>query len=212
MSASSLQGAGNRKDVSTILEQLDGHIRILALKHVPRQISSRETVDLDVAELAQKVRIKLWLALEKEPVRPIRNLNAYVGRIVYHESVSMVRAHKYLQPLFVDDDGELSYGQALITADKAMQDPSDVVEQEEQLEECLQRAIIAVKALPPRQRQAMLCTLNDYIEDVPLILDYMQNNSLSVSAAQWPQDERDLRSLKALLSVSRKKVRRALLN
>ena len=70
------QGIESRKDISVTLEQLDGYIRMLALKYVPRQISSAETFDLDVAELAQKVRIKLWLALEKEPPEAIRNLYA----------------------------------------------------------------------------------------------------------------------------------------
>src|SRR5438876_10781810 len=83
-------------DVNEILEHYDSFIRMLARKNMPRSITSADVIDLDMDELVQITRLKLWLALEKQD---IRNMNAYIRRIVYNEAVNMVRQHNPILPL-----------------------------------------------------------------------------------------------------------------
>src|SRR5882724_422486 len=102
-------GTTSSHDINTVLEELDTYIQMLASKNLPYQLSSPATRDLDVAELAQQIRIKLWQALEKERVslERIQNAKAYVYTIARHEAINMLRAHKNTLPLPTDDDGEL---------------------------------------------------------------------------------------------------------
>src|SRR4051812_19712080 len=66
--------------ISALLEQLDSYMHALAWRTVPRQALAAETVDLDVEDIVQNTRIKLWLALERE--QKINNTRAYVRSIV----------------------------------------------------------------------------------------------------------------------------------
>src|SRR5260221_3673911 len=62
---------------------------------------------LELDDIAQRVRIKLWQALRQ---RPIEKPVAYIKRIVHTEFVDMKRQHKPHLPLPVDEEGELHAG------------------------------------------------------------------------------------------------------
>src|SRR5438477_10539285 len=81
----------NDRDVARVLEDFDGYIRSLAERKVPRAVALREMLDMDVDEIVQNTRIKLWQVLQR---REIINLEAYVRCIVHTECVNMVRGHK----------------------------------------------------------------------------------------------------------------------
>lgn len=195
-------------DFDKFLEEIDSYITMLARHKVPRQIVHAETLDLDVSEIAQKTRIKLWLAAQKGP---IQNPYAYVRKIVYHEAVNMVRANKNTQPIQVDDDGELRQD-TLRYQPLGSDDPAYEVEQDEQLAEYVERAATAIEELPKRQRQAMLCSLRERIDDILPLLPACREHKLDIMEAHWPEEKDERHRLKALLSISRKKLRPELID
>ncbi len=195
-------------DVNTILEQLDKYIVAMAQRNVPQQISAPETRDLDVDEIAQNARIKLWQALQKDQ---ILNARAYVRSIVYHEAINMVRSNKPKLSLFGANDGELSGGKLLMYENEALRDPAYIVEQAEQLAERAAQAAQAIQTLPPRQQRAILCTLLDNLDNVLPLLAIFKAQKLDIAAEHWPEQKAEMQLLKASLSMSRKKLRRLLL-
>jgi DNA-directed RNA polymerase specialized sigma24 family protein len=190
-------------EINITLEQVDCYIRALAFQHIPQQVTSPETRDLDVAELAQKSRIKLWQALEKGP---IINVKAYLRSIVYHEAINMVRTYKNTLPLPVHEEDDL-YGQQAYFAVEEMQDPLYIIEQEEQLEERAQMLAGAIGNLPRRQRWAMMCKLKEHIGDILPLIKYMPTSKKDIQLMIRPKGKKDAQRYAALLSVSRKKLR-----
>jgi RNA polymerase sigma factor (sigma-70 family) len=200
--------AKSHASIDALLEQLDDYIRMLAYQHIPRQLSSPSTYDLDASELAQMTRIKLWQALQRGYISNtnLTTVKAYTRTIVRNESVNMLRQHKHTLPLPIDDDGELFCGQLLTTASEGMQDPSYVLEQQERLTESAHNAANAIEALPNRQRTAMLCELKDHIDDILPMLDHFKTGKTEIATVKWPQEKKDVHSFKASLSISRKKL------
>src|SRR5947199_6526549 len=104
--------------INDILERYDDYILALAHEQYPRHIASPEVLDLEIQELAQRSRIKLWRALQK---RHITHLKPYIRLIVRSESIDMVRSYKPYLPLPIDEDGELYQGNVLVTPSEGMQ-------------------------------------------------------------------------------------------
>ncbi len=138
-------------DVEEILRQQDGYILALARKKVSRNGIHPGLLDLEIDELAQNIRIKLWCALQKTQ---IIDLQAYIRCIAYTESVNLVRKRKFIVPLPEDKDGELFQGDVLVMPSEGMQDPSWEFEQKELMTEYMNKIVDAVVMLPPRQQEA----------------------------------------------------------
>ncbi len=205
-SASSLE-----QEIAALLEQMDGYLHSLAWHVVPRQALAVETVDLDVEEIVQNTRIKLWQALKRE--QQIVNIRAYARTIVRNESINMARARKRLEPLQTDEQGELNgeYHPFFDNVDdESVQDPACVLEQAELLAEVTARAARAILQLPPRQRLAVTCALHERIDDVRPLSTLLQAHHIDVAATSWPEDRVEEHRLKSLLSISRGKLRRTL--
>jgi DNA-directed RNA polymerase specialized sigma24 family protein len=195
---------GNNIDVNKILEQLDPYIRRLARGSVPRHIAPAETRDLEADDLAQNALIKLWMALQKDV---IGNPRAYARRIVHTESVNMVRRYKGTCPLPTNDDGELYLGKVMLMPEEDMQDPANQLEQEDALADCVRHFSQAIQGLPSRQRQAMLSSLNDQVDDALPLINTFKEQKIDIEAGHWPEDKDDKQRLKASLSIGRKKLR-----
>src|SRR2546421_5529519 len=115
-------------DIEKVLEDLDGYVRSLAGRKFPRSVVREEMLDMEVDEIVQNTRIKLWQALQR---KEIINLEAYVRCIVYTECVNMVRGYKYLFSLPLNEEGELYQGKVLMMASQGMQDPAYELEYRE---------------------------------------------------------------------------------
>ena len=87
-----------------ILEHVNKYIFSLAWRKIPRYMIHPEELDLEVDELAQQTRIKLWQALQKAH---IASPMAYTGVIVFTESANMQRRYRPKHPLPNEDDGSL---------------------------------------------------------------------------------------------------------
>jgi DNA-directed RNA polymerase specialized sigma24 family protein len=192
-------------DVEEILKQHDTYIVDLARKKVPRNVVRPEMLRDEIDELAQRVRFKLWLTLRK---KRINNLRAYIRSVVYTEVINMVRQYQAALPLPLDEDGELYQGNIIATPGEGMQDPAYEIEQEEAIDDYMTEAVEAVVKLPPRQQQAMICSLIDKIDDVLPLIDTLRNHAINIEEVNWPEESDELQRLQASLSIARKKLRK----
>ncbi len=183
--------------VAEVLERLNKYISDLARRKIPRYAIRSEELDLEIDELIQQTRIKLWHALQKGH---IVNPTGYARSIVFTEAVNMQRRYKPTHALSNEEDGELYH-------DKGTQDPSLKIEQDEALATCVTIAIQAIQTLPPRQRQAMICSMKDRYDDALPLLTALKEQGIDIENICWPDEKVDVHRLKALLSVSRKKLR-----
>jgi RNA polymerase sigma factor (sigma-70 family) len=90
-----LERSPQQESASSILERYSDYIDSLV-----RQSAKR--IDLDVDELAQRVRFKLWQALEN---RPIAYPKAYIRAIVKNEITDLARNCALSQP-FLEEEGQ----------------------------------------------------------------------------------------------------------
>jgi DNA-directed RNA polymerase specialized sigma24 family protein len=193
--------------IEEILMQYDGFIVAVVREHIgldPTLIRAAVR-DLEIDELVQLVRIKLWHALER---KEIMYPKAYIRRIVYSEIVDMTRRQKRpVQPLPEDEEGEIYSGKLLVSPSEGMADPAEVVEQREEVRGRMKDVVGVVLQLPARQRHAMICTLRDRVDDPQLLIDAFKQNKCEMQQWQWPQ----MRKEKILLQASLSYARRALL-
>ena len=191
-------------EIDAILRQNDGYILALAREKVPRHIASPEVLDLEIHELAQRSRIKLWRTLQK---RHITHINAYIRCIVHSESMDMVRSYKPDLPLPVDEDGELYQGDVIVAPSEGMQDPLYELEQKEMAAEYITQAVDVLRSFPPCQRRAMICSLKDQIDDVLTLTKAFKKFGINIEDISWPSKKKEMQNLGASLSIARKKLR-----
>jgi len=193
-----------KSDLDEIMEHYDSFIRTLAQKNIPHAITSADTIDLDIDELAQITRFKLWLALQKQD---IRNMNAYIRRIVHNEAINMVRQHKPIGPLNTDDEREPYLAHTMIASSQAIQDPTERIEEEEMLSIYSSKLVQNVLELPPQQQRAMICALKDQIVDILPLVDMFLPYGIDIESIHWPESKKELQRMRASLSVARRKLR-----
>ena len=191
-------------DIEKVLEDLDGYVRSLAGRKFPRSVVREEMLDMEVEEVVQNTRIKLWQALQK---RKIINLEAYVRCIVYTECVNMVRGYKYLFSLSLNEEGELYQGKVLMMASQGMQDPAYELEYREAVTAWMMEIVDEVLALPHQQRHAMLCVLKEWSSDILPLANALVNRGVDIEAVHWPKEKEGLHKLRVSRSIARGKLR-----
>ena len=204
LDASAVGDKYDANEINTILRQNDAYILALAREKVPRHIASPEVLDLEIHELAQRSRIKLWRALQK---RHITHVKAYIRCIVHSESMDMVRSYKPDLPLPVDEDGELYQGDVLMVSGEGMQDPLYELEQKEMAAEYITQAVDVLRSFPPCQRQVMICSLKDQVDDVSTLTKAFKKFEIDIGTVRWPSKKKEVIQLKASLSIAHKKLR-----
>jgi DNA-directed RNA polymerase specialized sigma24 family protein len=166
--------------VDAILLQIDPLIVALT-----ERIQCATLTDWEREEIAQRVRMKLWEAL---PGKEISNPRAYLRRTVHHEFISFLRQRKVLSRWATNEDGEPYQGKTLITLSQGMGDPQGEVEQEEALQEMMERVVDAIMALPKMQKVAMVCYIRERLDDPNLLTEAFKRRDLDITVFQWPQD------------------------
>ncbi|TMD76042.1 MAG: sigma-70 family RNA polymerase sigma factor, partial [Chloroflexi bacterium] len=150
-----------------ILRRLDGYI--ISQVHRLGRCYSRDihpaVLDLELDEIIQRVRIKLWQALEK---RDIRYPYAYIKLIIQSEFIDMKRRQKPYLSVSIDEG--LTHAEVEI-ATRHMADPAETVAQQMDASTCLKEMIQAVLALPPRQQNAMICSLKERVDDLRQLIE-----------------------------------------
>jgi DNA-directed RNA polymerase specialized sigma24 family protein len=191
-----------------ILRRLDGYI--VSQVHRLGRYYSRDihpaVLDLELDEVIQRVRIKLWQALEK---RDIRYPYAYVKLIIQSEFIDMTRRQKPYLSLSIDE--ELTHAEVEIAAAaRHMADPAETVAQRMDASTCLKEMIQAVLALPPRQQYAMICSLKEHVDDLRQLIEAFKAYKMDIQAIQWPAGKAEKQLLHASLVPAKKTLAKSL--
>jgi len=203
LSASVFESNYDANEINEILSQNDRYILALAREKVPRHIASPEVLDLEIHELAQRSRIKLWRMLQ---TRQITHVKAYIRYIVHSESMDMIRRYKPNLPLPIDEDGELYQGKVLVALGEGMHDPLFELENKEMAAEYIMRTVDVMRTLPHCQKQVMICTLIDQLDDVLTLTIALKKFEINIDTVRWPSKNKEVKNLKASLSIARKKL------
>jgi len=189
-----------------ILRRLDGYI--ISQVHRLGRCYSRDihpaVLDLELDEIIQRVRIKLWQALEK---RDIRYPYAYIKLIIQSEFIDMKRRQKPYLSVSIDE--ELSHDEVEIAA-RHMTDPAETIAQQIDAATCLKRMIQAVLALPPRQQNAMICSLKERVDDLRQLIEAFKVYKMDIQAIQWPAGKAEKQLLHASLVPAKKTLAKSL--
>ncbi len=177
-------GAYDSDSDDEFLAAHDVHIRYEARRAIPLDLFSRDVLDLEADELAQKIRIKLWASHQKYP---IIHPGAYIRTIARTTAIDMVRRHRPTVSLFGDADGELCFGDHIPAQNEGFQDPADEIELGEVDTDFLTMLMKAILALP--------------------LIDALKVYGIDIEAMDLPDEPGEVRLLKASLTVARKKLR-----
>lgn len=190
-----------------ILAQNDWYIIFLAWQIVNgnTKFVHPAVLDLMVDDLIQNSRIKLWLALRKGV--SIHSLKGLIRQIVHNEFINLVRQHKPSLSLPLDDDGELRQGKPITGKSTDLDNPERVVEQEMMVDELLHTAAVGVATMRPCQKQAMICSLKETVEDVPQLKAIFEEHGVEIDAVVWPEEKSEVVRLKTSLSPARRRMR-----
>jgi DNA-directed RNA polymerase specialized sigma24 family protein len=193
-------------DIEEILVRFDPYIVAEAEKLVRRSsnFAHPEVLDLEIAEVAQRVRIKLWGVLKRE--KHIEYPKAYIRKIVNNEFNDILRRRKLLLPLPTDEDGEIYMGNLMLTESEGMSDPAHEFEQEEGLNNWMALAAQVVSNLSQRQKHAMICLLKERIDNYMQLVQAFEQHQVDIEAFEWPDDAIDETRLKASLSAARRNI------
>jgi RNA polymerase sigma factor (sigma-70 family) len=194
----------NINEINEILERTNNYIVRLARQNLPRATSSKETLEMDIDDLAQDIRIKLWHALER--IQIIR-LHAYIRSIAQTGAIDKIRRYRATAPLPLDDDGELYQGEIISQQKEGFADPAMQWEEKEDLIEKTVQVAQMIQSLPPRQQYASLCAIKESIDYLPpIIIDIFLLHGLDIQQAKWSDDKQEVQRLHASLAIARKKL------
>ena len=159
--------------------------------------------DLEVDEMAQRVRIKFWQALV---TKRIEYPKAYLSAIVWNEFYDLSRKTRPTLPLLINEEGEWYAGDEK-ELDRAWEmDPADRFEESEKLDELMDSTADALAKLAPRQQQAMICDLYEKIDTTLQLISALRKHCVEVKTVEWPENEADKTLLKASISPARQKM------
>jgi hypothetical protein len=109
-------------------------------------------------------------------------------------------------------DEELGLDDLLVARSEGLQDPSWEFEAGKIDSNLLRKLTKAILALPPRQRQAILCALKEHKDDALPLINILKAHSIDIEAVDWPEEPREVQQLRASLWIARKKLQGLLAN
>ncbi len=189
-------------EIEEILVRLDPYLVALVEKMARRSsnIARPEVLDLEIDEITQRVRIKLWKALMEKPIEYPR---AYIRTIVSNEFNDIPRKWKAPLSLPTDEDGEIYLGTTLLAEREGMADPAQAFELEEGLNDWMALAAQAIAHLSPRQKHAMICLLKERIDNRIQLVEAFERQKVNIDDFVWPDDEANELRLKAAIYAAR---------
>jgi hypothetical protein len=189
--------------IEEILVWCDPYIRIYALKYVPRNVCHDDTIDLDVDEIAQITRIKLWHMLQSQT---IANFQAYAKRISFNEGVNMVRGSHGCLSLQMNEDGELIQGD-LIGRKEQKNNPETLLEEQEGTDEMITIVADTIAGMRTcqRQQQAAICHLKEKWDDFPRLAAALKNRNVDIEV-KYPENSYERQKLQSSYSPAKRKL------
>lgn len=204
MSDENARRASSAAGIDEILHEVNQMLKRLAKEQLPTGIVRRGTEEMEADDLAQHTLIKLWEEMQKKTITHYR---AYARSILHNAAMDMVRRHRPVGPLPLNEHGELIGGQLLCAGIEVADDPMRQIEQQDTLDCSIRMIVNDVLQLPPQQRRAMICEIKDQIADLLPIAEAFWERGVDIGAINWSEDQRELRSQRVSLAVARKKLR-----
>src|SRR6266849_2557103 len=159
----------------------DARILAEARKAFPLALFSEDVLDLEVDELAQNIRVKLWISRQK---RSITHPKAYIRAIAHTTAVDMVRRYRPEVSLSGDADGELCLCDFLVAQNEGFRDPAYEIE---------------LREIDPD-------LLTNLVDDILPLINAFKAREIDVEEIISPDETCEEYLLKASLSVARKKL------
>ena len=119
----------------------------------------------------------------------------------------MTRRQKPYLSLSIDE--EPTHNEVVIAA-RHMADPAETMAQQIDAATCLKRMIQAVLALPPRQQNAMICSLKERVDDLRQLIEAFKVYKMDIQAIQWPAGKAEKQLLHASLVPAKKTLAKSL--
>jgi len=185
------------------LAEYDSFIQAEARKAFPTRLFHKDLYELEVTELTQIIRIKLWKAYQK---RTINNPRAYIRMIAYTSAVDMVRHHRPTISLLAELNGEPGRCDFEQAQNERLRDPAFEIELGEIDRSLLTKLVEAILALPHRQRDAVLYSLMEHHDEVQSLINVLKDEGIDIATLNCPKEKYEVYLLKASLSVARKKL------
>ena len=188
-----------------ILKRYDWYIVVQA-KRIVRlypALAHQAVMDLEIDELIQRVRIKLWRTLEKRTILYPHN---YIKRMIRNQLIDMQRQMKPTVPLPIDEEEEWQFSEAIGITLAHTSDPAEEVEQRIESSSLLEKTVPLVLRLPPRQRLAMMCSLKERVDDLVELVNSFQAYQTDIERVSWPAEHHNRRVLQASLVVARRAI------
>jgi len=185
-----------------LLRRFDDYIKAQVKKTMSQHpcLTHQEVKDLEVDEIIQRVRVKFWRTLEKGHIRyPL----AYLKTIIYSEIIDSHRRQKITQILPTGESEE--YHEILTVSD-----PADEVIQRMDVASLLNKVVPLVLQLPPRQQLAMICQLQDQVDDLVQLVEAFKQYRVDIETFQWPEGKAEKQLLRASLSAARRNLARGI--
>jgi DNA-directed RNA polymerase specialized sigma24 family protein len=198
-------GAYDSDPDEEFLVEYDAYIRAQVWKAIQRGLFTTVAFDLEVDELVQTIRIKLWDARRK---RTINHPRAYIRKIAYTTAIDMVRRYRSNTSLPTDIDEDLCLGDLLVAQNEGYQDPAYEIELREIDSYFIEKLMQGILSLPPRQRQALLYSIREHWEESLPLIKAFKAQGLDIEILDLSDEECEVHLLKASLSVARKKLQR----
>jgi len=196
-------GAYDSDPDNEFLVEHDFYIQAEARKIILSGLFPEDMFELEVNELAQIIRIRLWKAHQK---RTINNPRAYIRTIAYTAAVDIVRNHKPTVSLSTGMNGEPGPGDFQLAQNERLRDPAFEIELGEIDRSLLTKLVEAILALPHRQRHAVLYSLIEHHDEVQSLINALKEEGIDIAKINWPREKYEVYLLKASLSVARKKL------
>lgn len=191
-------------DIAKRLEEFDPYIikQGEAFGRSYSYIAHPEVLNLEVKEIIQRVRIKLWETLQRE--HSIAHHKSYIKKMIHNAFIDASRRQrKFSMPLILDEYGEIE-GRVLTPQSNYIVDPASIVEQRIEADTLVNNVVEAITHLPERQQRAMVCFLRERVDDLSQLDSTFKAYKLNVEATTWPLKTTEKQLLKASIPPARK--------
>ncbi len=200
-----LDPANHDFTAADLIEQLDRYIVTRVTREMTHNpaFAHSPSLDLEIDDVVQQIRIKLWYAVQKQVLRSPR---AYIARMISTTLVDLLRSREPTFRLFLDEEGEPYAGYPFIEPGEGMDDPEYEVSQEATLRELLVEILHHLQTFPLRQQVALLGALRERIDDLESLDSLLQRMGFPQTAFTKPEDIMPRHQLKPSLSAARRRL------
>ena len=192
-------------DLTALLEQLDPYIIMQgeAFGRTHPHFAHPAILDLEIKEVIQRVRIKLWEKLQAQ--HPITSYKTYIKTMIHHAFIDEMRKKKHFLPLLTDEYGEIE-GTLVATYGNYTLDPASAFEQQAEADELINKVVEAIAYLPERQKFAIICHLRERVDDLVQLDSTLHAHEVNAKTIVWPSKLAEKQLLKASIPPARNKI------